>query len=356
MLPHSPDKSPNFIAISALALLLLSIWLLTACAQPTPVANLEPTRITPQTTVAPATPTALPTQAPPIPTTPPTVVPTYTPVVLTDGLGRTVKLQLPVQRVVSLAPSNTEILFALDAGAQVVGRDSFSDFPEQAKSIADVGGGFGEYNLELIVSLKPDLVLVADITAPEKIKAVEDLGLQVYALPNPIDFQGLYKNLQTVGELTGHMGQAADLVASLKERVEAVQQKVASAFSQPLVFYELDSSDPNAPWTSGPDTFINTLITLAGGQNLGASLGSAWAQISLESLITQDPDLIILGDFTWGGVTPEAVAARAGWEVLSAIKNGRVFTFDDNLISRPGPRLVDGLESMARLLHPDLFK
>jgi iron complex transport system substrate-binding protein len=97
------------------------------------------------------------------------------------------------------------------------------------------------------------------------------------------------------------------------------------------------------------------MITLAGGENLGAQLPSDWAQLSLETLLTTEPDIIILGDATWGGVTPEAVAARAGWDSLTAVKEGRVIPFDDNLFGRPGPRLVDGLEVMARLLHPTLF-
>ncbi|MBN2548939.1 MAG: ABC transporter substrate-binding protein [Anaerolineales bacterium] len=292
--------------------------------------------------------------ATPEPTPVPTTVPTPTPITLTDGLGRAISLTSPAQRIVSLAPSNTEILFAVGAGAQTVGRDDFSSYPEAALALPDVGGGMSALNLELIVSLKPDLVLVADITAAEQIKAIEDLGLVVYALPNPKSFDELFQNLETVGLLTGNSTQA--LVEGLQERVKAVEEKIATASERPLVFYELDSTDPNAPWTPGPGTFIETLITMSGGQNLGSSLESEWAQISLENLLTLDPEMIILGDFTWGGVTPEAVYARSGWDALSAVKNNKVFTFDDNLVSRPGPRLVDGLEAMARLLHPELFQ
>jgi len=281
---------------------------------------------------------------------------TPAPISLTDGLGNTVTLLGLAQRIVSLAPSNTEILFAIGAGAQVVGRDSFSDYPAEAKSIQDIGGGYGDYNTEAIVSLKPDLVLAADIIAPEKIKALQNLGLTVYALPNPVDYQGMYKNLETVAQLTGHTQQAEALIKSLQARVAAVEQKLSGVIDRPLVFYELDSTDANAPYTAGPGTFIDTLITMAGGKNLGASLSSAWAQVSIEALIAQNPDVIILGDYTWGGVKPEDVKARAGWEALKAVKESKIFTFDDNLVSRPGPRLVDGLEAMATLLHPDLFK
>ena len=274
----------------------------------------------------------------------------------TDGLGREVTLKGIPQKIVSLAPSNTEILFAIGAGSQVVGRDDFSDYPEQAAQVADIGGGFGKLDEETIVSLQPDLVLAADITPAEQVKALEDLGLAVYQLPNPTTLDGMYTNLQTVAELTGHQAEAEQLIGKLKARVKTVEDKIAAVQDKPSVFYELDSTDPNAPYTSGPGTFIDTLIDMSGGTNLGSILNSAWAQISLEELVTKDPNIIILGDYTWGGVTPEDVAKRAGWETLTAVKDGKVYTFDDNLVSRPGPRMVDGLEAMAKLLHPELFK
>jgi iron complex transport system substrate-binding protein len=286
----------------------------------------------------------------------PTLTPTAAPIVITDGLGKEIHLDTPAQRVISLAPSNTEILFAIGAGPQLVGRDSFSDYPAEAQKATDIGGGFGELNSELVLSLQPDLILAADLTPPEQIKTLEDLGLKVFTLGNPKKFDDLYQNIQKVAQLTGHETQATDLIEDLSARVSAVEQKLASAQERPLVFYELDSTEPNAPWTPGPGTFIDYLIESAGGENIGSRLESEWAQISLESLIADDPAIIILGDFTWGGITPEMVADRAGWDALTAVKSQAVYTFDDNLVSRPGPRLVDGLEAMAKLLHPELFE
>lgn len=272
--------------------------------------------------------------------------------------SRSIKFQFdgPAQRIISLAPSNTEILFGLGAGEQVIGRDEFSDYPAEAAQVENIGGGWGDYDVELIVSLNPDLVLAADIIALEQIKAMEDLGLKVFLLANPDDFEGLYHNLEIAGKLCGKPEQAAAMIESFKSRVAEVEAKIKSVDSPPLVFYELDSTDPNAPWTSGAGTFIDTMITMAGGDNLGRSLEGAWAQISIEALIDRDPQVIILGDATWGGVTPEAVKARAGWATIHAVREDQVFPFDDNLVSRPGPRMVDGLEEMARLLHPDLFE
>ncbi|HEU0292952.1 MAG TPA: cobalamin-binding protein [Anaerolineales bacterium] len=272
----------------------------------------------------------------------------------TDGLGREVKLEAPAQRVVSLAPSNTEILFAVGAGSQVVGREEFSDYPEAAKNVTSIGPAFEALNTELIVSLKPDLVLAAGINSPEQVKTLEDLGLTVYYLSNPHTLEEMYDNLNIVAQLTGHEAETATLIESLKQRVAAVDEKMAPSSSRVSVFYELDSTDPAKPFTAGKGTFITLLIERAGGHNIAADLDD-YPQMSLEQIVAADPAMIILGDSMWG-ITPEMVAARPGWENLNAVKNGQVVPFDDNLVSRPGPRLVDGLEQLAKLLHPELFE
>jgi iron complex transport system substrate-binding protein len=314
-------KNPIKFIVSAL---ILALGLLTACAAPA------------------AAPTATPTQEP-----------TPQPVVLADGLNRTVTLPAPAQRVVSLAPSNTEILFAIGAGAQVVGRDDFSNFPEEALKLPTVGGSFSGYNEEAIVNLAPDLVLAAEINSPEQVKALEDLGLTVYLLPNPLNLVEMYSNLMLVGRLTGQESNAEALVKVLKGRVEAVEQKAAAVTERPMVFYELDSTDPSAPYTAGPGTFIDALIGLAGGQNIAAAMDAPWGQLSIEEIVVQDPAIILLGDAAYG-VTVESVGERTGWGELSAVKNGKIYPFNDDLVSRPGPRLVDGLESLFSLLHPEL--
>jgi len=272
---------------------------------------------------------------------------------LTDGLGRVVTLSHPAQKIVSLAPSNTEILFAIGAGAQTIGRDDFSDYPEAAKALPSVGGK-NPYSNEQIVALKPDLVLAAEINTPEQVKAIEDLGIVVFYLKNPTTLEEMYANLEIVAKLTGHEADAARLIDSLKARVAAVDEKIAPLNSGFSVFYELDSSNPAMPWTAGKGTFITQLLERAGGFNIAGKL-DAYPQMSLEQIVASDPALIILGDSMWG-VTVESVSQRPGWENLSAVKNKQVFPFDDNLVSRPGPRLVDGLEALAKLLRPGLFK
>lgn len=276
-------------------------------------------------------------------------------ITLTDGLKRQVSLEGPAQRVVSLAPSNTEILFAIGAGPQVVGRDELSDYPAQVAGIPSVGGSMGNFSTEAIVALKPDLVLVAEISPPELVKTLEGLGLTVYYLSNPTTLDGLYANLDTVAKLTGHVDETTALIESLKTRVSAVDTRLAGVSSKPAVFYELDATDPSKPYTAGPGTFIDQMIQRAGAVNVASTLKDPYPQISLEELVVLNPDIILLSDSAYG-ITPEKVAARSGWGTLGAIKDGHVYPFDYHLLSDPGPRLVDGLEQLAKLFHPEVYK
>ncbi len=328
--------------------IMLALGLLAgACAAP--AATPAPTAVPP--TAAP--PTAAPTVEP---TAVPTVEPSPEPFTLTDSLGRQVTLAIPAQHIVSLAPSNTEILFAIGAGDKLVGRDDFSDYPAEAQKVPSIGSLYPKVNAEAIVALKPDLVLAAGITNPEDVKALADLGLTVYATHNATSLDDIYADILAVGQLTGHTADAEKLVADEKARVAAVTTKTTTLTNKPKVFYEVDATDPSAPWTAGPGSFIDQLLTLAGGDNVGRVSQDQYFQIGVETLIAQDPAIIILGSSTFGGQTPELVAKRVGWDKITAVKKGAVYTFDDNLVSRPGPRVVDGLESLAKLIHPELFK
>ncbi|MCB2178565.1 cobalamin-binding protein [bacterium] len=274
---------------------------------------------------------------------------------LEDATGTLVTLEGPAQRIVSLAPSTTEILFAIGAGDQVVGREDFANYPEVVLDLPSIGGTWGELNTEAILDLEPDLVLAAPLTTAEQIQSLTDVGLTVFQVPNPTDLDGMYDLLRTTATLTGYVEETEVLISSLQERVAAVAEVIVNAETTPLVFYELDSTDPSAPYTSGPNTFVDNLIILAGGQNLGADFEGEWVPISAEALIDLNPAIIILGDSKYG-VTAEDAAARPGWDAISAVQNGFVYPIDDDTVSRPGPRLVDGLEEMAKLIHPELFE
>jgi iron complex transport system substrate-binding protein len=273
---------------------------------------------------------------------------------LTDDLNRPVVLNGTPQRIISMAPSITEILYAVGAGGQVVGRDQFSDYPAETANATDIGPTYEALNTELIVSLKPDLILAAEINTPEQVKALEDLGLIVYYMKNPTTIEEMYGHMELVAQLTGHESEAASAIESLKARVAAVDEKIMPLSSRISVFYEVDGTDPAKPFTAGKGTFITLLIERAGGYNIASDI-DGYPQLSLEQVVAADPAFIILGDAKWG-VTPESIAQRPGWANLSAVKNEQVLPFDDDLLSRPGPRMVDGLEQLAKLLRPELFQ
>ena len=277
------------------------------------------------------------------------------PILLTDGLGRSITLANPVQRIISLSPPLTEMLFAVGAGNQMVGRDSYSDYPAEAKTITDVGWTYGKYSLEAVVTLKPDLVLAGEITTPEMVTSLENLGIKVFYLKNPLSLDEIYAMLKNIGAISGHSVEADALVKTLQQHAAALQEKLVKVTSRPTVFYENDATDPSKPYTPGPGTLYTNLISLAGGENIGTKLNSTWAQISLEQLLVDDPTFILLGDSNFG-TTPQMVGQRTGWQSLTAVKEGRVLPFDDNLLVRYGPRILDGLEALARVLHPEIFR
>jgi iron complex transport system substrate-binding protein len=308
-------------------------------------------------TAAPASvPTSAPTAVPP--TAAPTVAPTSAPAAhtITDVAGRKVTIAAQPQRIISLAPSDTEILFALGLGPKVVAVDDFSDFPAEAKNLPKIGGMNAAYNFEQIVALKPDLILAAGVTAPEAIKKLEDLKLTVVVLGTPqTSFESISSDITTVGQITGQGDRAKQLTGAMKQKFEALKATVATAKTRPRVYWELDATDPAKPYSVGPGNFVSDLITLAGGANIFEQASSPFPQVSAEQIVAADPQVIILSDAAYG-ITAESVGQRPGWQAIQAVKQQRVAPIDDNLVSRPGPRIVDGLEATARIIHPELFK
>ncbi len=300
-----------------------------------PTAAFTSTAVAP--TAAPATPTA-----------------TSAAIRLADATGAVVELSHPAARIVSLGASNTEILFAIGVQSRIVGCDLTSDYPAEAKPLATIAD-YPTLNVELIVGLQPDLVLAAEIISPEQVQSMRSLGLKVFYLANPTILpDDLFANIRAIGTLAGRSTETAALIAGLQSRFDAVKGKASAAASTPLVYFELDATDPAKPYVAGPGSFVDTLIHLAGGKNLGAGLSSAWATISAEEILHQNPDIILLGD-TGYGVTVDSVTARPGWKILTAVKKGAVYEIDSNLVLRPGPRLADGLEIIARRIHPEIF-
>ncbi|MBI4603455.1 MAG: ABC transporter substrate-binding protein [Planctomycetes bacterium] len=266
-----------------------------------------------------------------------------------------VRLTRPARRIISLAPSNTETLFQLGAGAQLAGRDDFSDFPTEALRVPSIGSTHPKVNAEVIVALEPDLVLAAGTTNHDDVRSLSGLGLTVYVTSVAARLKDIWSDMLAVARLVGRVSEGESLVAELRERVARVVEKTSAARARPCVFYEIDGTESSKPWTAGPGSFIAQMIELAGGRNAGGGGRDRYFQVSLEELVAVDPVIIILGSATYGGQTPAIVKARPGWQGIAAVRSGAIYPFDDNLVARPGPRVVLGLETLARLIHPELF-
>jgi iron complex transport system substrate-binding protein len=275
------------------------------------------------------------------------------PLTLTDDAGRQVTLPAEPERIVSLAPSNTEIVCALDACDRLVGVTDFDDYPAEVADIPDVVI-FAVVDIELVVNADPDLILAAgnELTPSAVITELTDLGYPVLVL-YPESLDEVLENIELIGEAISARDQAAALMADMEDRIQAVIEALAGA-TRPRTFYEVGVFE-GAIYTAGEDSFLASVITVAGGDPItGDPLTTS---IALEDLLVADPELILLGDAAYDpSVTPEAVAARQGWGGISAVQNGQIVVMlRDPVITRPGPRIVDGLEALARAIHPDRF-
>lgn len=269
------------------------------------------------------------------------------PVTVTDDLGRRVVLPRVPERIISIAPSNTEILFALGLGDRVIGVTDSCDYPAKAKARPKVGSI--ELDYEKILDMRPDLVVAVGSLQRQAIERLSQLGVTVLAV-DPKSIDGVLHAMTLIGKATGAEGRASDLVTSLSLRIERIAAKVATLESsaRPRVFVEIW----NEPlMTAGPGTFIDELVSAAGGQNIAHDAAGEWPQFSAEAVIERDPEVVVLTNFN----RAEALV-RPAWWGISAYRAGRVYEVHPDLLVRPGPRLVEGLETLAKLLHPEMFK
>ena len=279
------------------------------------------------------------------------------PLAVVDDMGRTVAIAKEPERIVSLAPSNTEILFAIGVGDKVVGVTQYCDYPLEVVEKKESGelavvGGFSDINVELVVSLNPDLVVAFGTLQMQAVQALEDQGITVIVL-NPSTLDDVLNDILLLGKATDAYQEAKQLVANLSARIDAVKSKVADA-PKVKVYYEL-WYDPLM--SVGPGTFIHNLIVAAGGENIFADAQTPYPVVSAEDVIARNPEVIILPNsyMMYYSITKEQVKERPGWDAIDAVKNDKIFFIDENLLVRPGPRIVDGLEELAKIIHPELF-
>jgi iron complex transport system substrate-binding protein len=274
------------------------------------------------------------------------------PVTVVDSFNNSVTVEKVPERIISLSPDNTEILFALGLGDRVVGVTNYCDYPAEAKDKPKIGG-FADPSVELIVKARPDLVL-ANTIHEKAVKQLKDLGITVFAR-DARDTGEVLEKIRLAGRITGSASQAQLLTSSMEEKILKIREKVDNLpdSARPRVYFEI-WHDPLT--TGGGRSFLNDIVKTAGGANVAAGVDKDWIVFSNEVLLEKDPQVIFYVHHFTSGQSAEDIKKRQGWGGISAVKNGRIYMFpDENLVVRPGPRIVEGLEIMAAMLHPELF-
>ncbi|MDR0723388.1 MAG: ABC transporter substrate-binding protein [Treponema sp.] len=269
------------------------------------------------------------------------------PLSLKDVLGRSVTLQTPPQRVVSLSPGVTEILFAIGAGDQVLGVTEYCNYPPEAASRTKVGGFSGiTVNIEAIARLKPDMVIISAFMHGRLITLLERLSIPFFAV-EPKNFKEVYQTIETVGILTGNVRGAQEVIGLMQEKIRQVAERRGNRES-PRVFWEL-SDEPLI--SAGGKTFISEAIRLGGGQNIFEDLPEEWPMVSTEQVVRRKPDWIIAGDDHGKIIEPRALASRPGWRVIPAVQQNHIALVKADTLYRYGPRLADAVVRIADILH-----
>ncbi|RCW45028.1 MULTISPECIES: ABC transporter substrate-binding protein [unclassified Halanaerobium] len=275
------------------------------------------------------------------------------PVQYEDELGHKIILEKEPERIISLAPSITELIYFLGLEDKLVGVTTYANYPPEAAEKEKIGS-VTEVNIEKIITLEPDLIIADSINKSEALKRLNNLGLAAVGF-NPLDIEETIDMIKTIGWLTGSSKKAEQIAEKMNFRLKKIESLIAEKLQntkRPDVFYEI-WSDPL--YTAGDNTFINSVIETAGGNNIGKNAEGAWPRFGIESLILADPDVYISSPHSAaGGITIKDILNRPLFSELKAVKKERVYLVDQDKISRPSPRIIDGLKEIAAAIFPEL--
>lgn len=273
------------------------------------------------------------------------------PITLTDAVGNEITLETAPANIVSMMPSNTEVLFALGLADEIVGVSDYDDYPAEAQEKEKIGGQ--EFNVEAIIALDPDIVFGHESAfgmGEEGYKQIEDAGIPVFVIENATNFEETYETITTIGQLTGKQEEAEKVVDDMKTKVEDILAKV-EAVEENTVFVET-SPAPDI-YTPGQGTFIQEMLDMIGAKNI-ADDQEDWFVMDPEEIVNRNPDVIIVM-YDYIDTAVEDVYARDGFDTITAIQEEQVIQVDENITSRTGPRLAEGLEAFAKAIYPEVF-
>ena len=270
------------------------------------------------------------------------------PLKVIDSYNRTVIFEKEPKRIITIAPNITEGIYALGKGGSLVGRSDYDDYPTQVLKVPSVGGLL-QPNIEKIVELKPDVVIASTHFSKDVVKKLEDLNIKVIVLYGEENFTGVYDTMLKLGQVVNASDKAKLIISNMKKKVANITNKVKNA-KKPIVYY-VAGFGKSGDFTAGKDTFIGNMIEMAGGKNAAEDV-IGW-KYSVEKLLEKNPDILICSKFY---NSKKGIKATNGYKELKAVKSGKLLEIDENIIVRQGPRLADGLEEIAKLVHPELFK
>lgn len=272
------------------------------------------------------------------------------PYTVTDDIGNEITFEKVPEKVISLQPSNTEILFAIDAGDKVIGATEFDDFPAQAAKIERVSDSM-TINAEKIIALKPDVVIAYTIGDMDTLKPLEDAGIKVFVIQSAKSFEEVYSDINQIAQVMNVKEKGSELIKTIKKKITDVSEKVANV-NKTAIYFEISPS-PEL-YTAGNGTFQNEILEKAGIANIFADQ-EGWPSVSEEEVIKRNPAVIT----TTVSYTEDPVGeikSRKGWESVKAVTDGQVYQFDESMMSRPGPRIGDAVELAAKTIYPEVFK
>jgi len=277
------------------------------------------------------------------------------PVTITDDANREVTIEEEPETIVSIQASNTEIAFALGLGDQIIGVSDYDNYPKEALEIQKVGAQ--DINAELVLSLLPDIALVTDYhyeSHPEILKQFEEAGIDVIVVGGAESFEDTYDNIEMIASATGTTDQAEEIITDMKDRLQAIKDKAAAEITDKKRVWVEVSPAPDI-FTTGQNTFMHEMLESIQAVNV-AEDQEGWVKLNEEEIVKLNPDVIITTYGYYVENPAEQVLSRKGWAEVPAVKNGNVFDVDNDTVTRPGPRLIEGVETLAELIYPEVFK